>query len=279
MEHFEQKKNPEFKIENIKTPERNEVSFSPERGGIITSLKLEGKEILYLDNETFKNNEVNVKGGIPILFPNAGPIPDEIKTEELKNLKPHGFARDSKFIAEKMKNGFKETLVSNEETKKVYPYNFNLEVEGKFEEDDSFSITQTVENLEKDKEMPISSGLHPYFKVPSEEKKNIKFNFEGGKFVEEQIKKWGENIKAISTKNPNKPMEVEIPGLGTLIFEISKEYKRVWVWSQEGKDFICIEPVMRDKGGIISDPEIIKSGEKLALSFKITIKNNNENQN
>jgi galactose mutarotase-like enzyme len=275
MNSFEQKIKQGPKIETIKTPEGNEVSFSPERGGIITSIKFNGKEILYLDEETFNNIETNVKGGVPILFPNAGPIPDEIKTEEFKDLKQHGFARNLKWDAQKTPDGFIETLNSNEQTDKIYPYKFKLTIQGKFDDNNSFTIMQIIENLETDKDMPVSSGLHPYFKVLSEEIKKIKFK--ELETIEEQIKKWGENIKAISTKNPNKPMEVEIPGLGTLIFEISEEYKRVWVWSQEGKDFICIEPVMRDKGGIVSDPEIIKPGEKLVLSFKI--KNNNENKN
>ena len=271
MESFEKKKNLEFKTETIRTPEGNEVSFSPDRGGIITSLKLEGEEILYFDSETFKNTETNVKGGIPILFPNAGPIPDEIKTEELKNLKQHGFARDSRFTAEKIRNGFKETLTSNEETKKVYPYDFNFELEGIFEDDGSFTITQTVENMEKDNEMPISSGLHPYFKVPSTEKKNIKFNFEGGKEIEEKVEIWT-NGKAVSVTNPNTPIEIYIPKLGTLVITASKEYKRIWGWSQEGKDFVCVEPVMNDKGGIITNPEKIKPNEKHISKVNLLLK-------
>lgn len=271
MESFEQKKNPEFRIESIKTPEGNEVSFSPDRGGIITSLKLEGEEILYLDKETFNNVELSVKGGIPILFPNAGPIPDEIKTEELKDLKQHGFARDSKFISQKTQNGFKETLTSNEETKKVYPYDFTLELEGIFENDGSFTIIQTVENLEKEKEIPISSGFHPYFRVSSEEKKNIKFNFEEGKAIEEQIEKWA-NGKAVSVANPNAPIEIYIPKLGTLVITASKEYKRIWGWSQAERDFVCVEPVMNDKGGIITNPEKIKPKEKHISKINILLK-------
>ena len=271
MESFEKKKNLEFKTETIRTPEGNEVSFSPDRGGIITSLKLEGEEILYFDSKTFKDTETNVKGGIPILFPNAGPIPDEIKTEELKNLKQHGFARDSRFTAEKLRNGFKETLTSNEETKKVYPYDFNFELEGIFEDDGSFTITQTVENMEKDNEMPISSGLHPYFKVPSTEKKNIKFNFEGGKEIEEKVEIWT-NGKAVSVTNPNTPIEIYIPKLGTLVITASKEYKRIWGWSQEGKDFVCVEPVMNDKGGIITNPEKIKPNEKHISKVNLLLK-------
>lgn len=269
MEKFEQKNNI-LKIETVKSPEDSEVSFCPERGGIITSIKIKGKEILYLDEETFKNSEVNVKGGVPILFPNAGQIPDEIKFENLKNLKQHGFARDSKFNSEKTTDGFKENLISNSNTKEVYPYDFNLSLDCHFGKDNSFSIIQTVENTGEN-EMPISSGFHPYFKVPSEQKNNIKFNFKGGDFVEEQVAVWA-NGKAVSIENPNTPLEVEIPGLGILVFNISKEYQRIWVWSQEGKDFVCIEPVMRDKGGIILNPEIIKTKEKLTTTFNILLK-------
>lgn len=271
MEQFELKKNPQLKIETVKTPEGNEVSCCPERGGIITSLKLNGKEVLYLDQETFQNREVNVKGGIPVLFPNAGPMPDETKTEELKNLKQHGFARESKWDYQKGANGFTETLSSDEKSKEVYPYDFRLSLNGSFEENGSFTVAQTVENHEKEKEMPISSGFHPYFKVQSSEKKNIKFDFPGGEKVEEQIEKWA-NGKAVSIENTGDDMKVNIPELGTLVFKISKEYKRLWVWSMKGKDFVCIEPFMRGEGGIVLDPEIIKPGEKIELSFNLAIK-------
>jgi len=69
----------EFKIITIKGPNNNEVSFCPERGGIVTSLKLKGTEIFYLDEETFQNKNENIRGGIPILFPNMGEINKFIK--------------------------------------------------------------------------------------------------------------------------------------------------------------------------------------------------------
>ncbi len=271
MNSFLQKNRPELKIETVKTNTGNETSYCLERGGIITSIKFSGKEILSLDNETFNNIENSVRGGIQILFPNAGAIPEELQEGELKNLKRHGFARDKKWEAKTTDNGFIETLNSNEETEKIYPYKFKLTIKAEFDTDKSFSITQITENLEKDKEMQISSGLHPYFKVPNDEKKNIKFNFPGGEIIEGQTEKWA-NDEYISIDNPGVPTEIYIPNLGTLVFEISKEYKEIWVWSQAGKDFICIEPVMRSVGSIISDPAKIKPGEKNIVSFKILMK-------
>lgn len=268
MKEFGMEKNPQLKIETVKTPEGNEVSFCPERGGIITSIKFDGNEVLYMDDETFNNKEVNVKGGVPILFPNAGPIHDEIKTDELKNLKQHGFVREFKWNYQKEENGFSEVLTSNPKTKEIFPYDFKLSIKANFD-NNSFIIKQEVENTDKEKILPISSGFHPYFKVSSREKKNINFNFQGGEKIKEKTEIWA-NGEVVSVENPNVPFTVDIPGLGELHFEISKEYKRILVWSQEGKDFVCIEPVMRDKGGIVSDPEKIQPGVKHESFFKIS---------
>ncbi|MFA6000371.1 MAG: hypothetical protein WC783_05370 [Candidatus Paceibacterota bacterium] len=263
-----------LKIETVRTPDGGEVSYCPERGGIITSIKLHGKEILYLDEATLRDTSVNVKGGVPVLFPNAGPIPDELKTPELANLEQHGFARKQKWQPLMTIDGFIVSLEANDETKKVFPYDFDLSIIGKLERDGSFTISQQAENFEIGKDMPVSFGLHPYFRVPSGLKKDIRFNFEGGKVIEENIEQWenGKPIKAVSIANPGGPFEVSIPELGTLVFTISPEYKRVWIWSQTGKDFICVEPVMRDAGGIVKDPEMLKIHQKYSASMNVQLK-------
>lgn len=271
-ENFFERKQQFFKIETIKGPKDGELSFCPERGGIINSLKLEGKEILYLDEETFKDTHTNVKGGIPILFPNAGPLDENYLYPELEQ---HGFARKLKWQKENIENGFRETLEENEETKNLYPYNFNLSQSGIFEQDGSFTLNQEVENKEESKEMPLSMGLHPYFKVSNPEKKNIKFNFEGGREIEEKVEIWA-NGKAVSIDNPkiknsDAILEVDIPNLGKLLIDVSKEYQKIWVWSMAEKDFVCIEPVMRDKNGLIDNPEKMKPKEifKTKVNFKL----------
>ena len=163
-----------FKIETIKFSKNSEVSFCPTRGGLVTSLKLKGKEILYFDEETFNSGESSIRGGIPILFPNAG----ELKENTLyPNLKRHGFARDLEWASLVGVDQFTETLSANQSTKDVYPYNFRLSISGKFEENNSFTLTQEVENKEIGMSLPVAMGLHPYIKVKNEDKKNIKFNF------------------------------------------------------------------------------------------------------
>ncbi|MDE2030957.1 MAG: hypothetical protein KGI58_01710 [Patescibacteria group bacterium] len=264
----------EENIKKITIVEGNQASFCPMRGGIITSIKLKGKEILYLDEDTFKNSEVNVRGGIPILFPNAGPLEN---STEFPNLKQHGFARNSdKWQSELNNNYFKEVLISDDDTLKLYPYNFQLSIEGILEKNGSFTLIQKVLNKEINKDIPVSMGLHPYFKVSNDHKKNIKFNFEGGEYIEDNIDMWS-NGKFISIDNPSvlnstSIMEISIPSLGMLEIKASPEYKKIWIWSLPDKDFICIEPVMRDNGGLVDNPEMIKPNEILSAQININLK-------
>lgn len=262
----------DYIIKTTKDQNNNEVSFSPSRGGMITSLKFKGKEILYFDEETFLDKDKSVRGGIPILFPNAGELE---KNDIFPNLKRHGFAKNMEWKEDFRETGFKETLILNNDTKKVYPFDFDLSVSGIFEGDGSFTFIQEVKNLEGSKELPISMGLHPYFKVLDEEKKNIRFNFEGGDLAVEQMSVW-ENSGTVyidnpKIKDPNATMNIDIPDLGTLILDVSIEYKKIWIWSIPKNNFICIEPVMRGLNGLINDPLEIKINEPFVANINIKL--------
>ena len=67
-------------------------------------------------------------------------------------------------------------------------------------------------------------------------------------------------------------MEVIIPDLGTLIIDASKEYEKIWIWSIPEKDFICIEPVMRDEGGLVNNPQKIDPKEIFNASVNFLLK-------
>ncbi|HAQ02319.1 TPA: hypothetical protein DEP30_00135 [Candidatus Nomurabacteria bacterium] len=262
----------DYKIETIYGSDNSEASFCRERGGMVTLLKLQGKEVLYFDKATFLNKNESVRGGIPILFPNAGELD---KNDTFPNLKRHGFAREMDWKREESEVGFKESLDSSIEMKEVFPFDFKLTVLGKFENDGSFTLSQEVENMEKEKEMPIAMGLHPYFKVPNTEKGYIKFNCDKGREVEDNIEIWS-NGGTVYMDNPNindeyNLIKVEIPSLGTLVINSSIEYEKVWVWSMAGKDFVCIEPMMRGVNGLIDEPLLIKPGSrfKVSVNFKL----------
>jgi len=262
-----------LEIKTIKVGD-NEVSVCPERGGIITSIKFGDTEILYLNEDNFNDTKSNVRGGIPILFPNAGPITNA--DSEFSKLKQHGFARISdKWIFEKTENGFIETLTSNEETLEAYPFNFKLSVIGNFEKDGSFTLTQKVKN-EDNQEIPVSFGLHPYFNVPADQKDKIEFNFLGGDIIKNETENWSHD-GTTSIDNPkladqSANLNVNIPLLGELIITPSSEYQKIWVWSMLDKNFICIEPAMRNPNGLVDDPEIIEPDKTFSASVNFKLK-------
>jgi galactose mutarotase-like enzyme len=110
----------------------SQLEVVPERGGIITKWRVQGQEILYLDAERFANPELSVRGGIPILFPICGNLPDNTYTYngQQYTLKQHGFARDFPWeVADQVtQEAASLTLVlnSNEQTRAVYPFDFQL---------------------------------------------------------------------------------------------------------------------------------------------------------
>ena len=66
-------------------------------------------------------------------------------------------------------------------------------------------------------------------------------------------------------------MEIIIPSLGTISINTSVEYKKIWIWSLPGKDFICVEPVMRDINGLIDDPQVVEPNKTFTakVNFKL----------
>ena len=184
-----------LKIEKINGPNDSEMSFCPERGGIITSMKIKGVELFYFDKERFNDPDKSDRGGVPILFPMSGP---PTKEGPFSKLKQHGFARNSdnwKIEKTEEENEFIEILESNDKTKEIFPYDFVLKMRSKIEDDGSIIISQEVEN-KGENEMPISMGLHPYFNVPEGKKEEIKFDFSGGKEIEREIKKWQKHFRS-----------------------------------------------------------------------------------
>jgi galactose mutarotase-like enzyme len=106
----------------------------------------------------------------PVLFPIVGTLKNDTYCYEGKeyHLPRHGFAREKEFdvnVESNSKATF--TLVSNEETLKVYPFEFELslvyEIVG-----NKVSCTYIVKNNGKE-QMLFSVGAHPAFAVPLDE--------------------------------------------------------------------------------------------------------------
>lgn len=229
-----------------------------------------------MDWVTFLNPKVSVKGGIPIMFPLAGGLPEGVVIPaELSALKQHGFARESSgWLCSTIDGTLVEQLREDKESLRVFPYQFDLTTRGVLEKDGSCSINQVVYNSGTGLPLPISIGLHPYFKVPRDAKEDIKFDFPGGEAVRANLKGWTGG-KAMSIPNPfltdGVPIEVTIPGTGKLNIMASCEYERIWFWSKPDTDYICIEPVMGDKGRIVKNPVNVWPHARAATSVNIRL--------
>lgn len=248
---------------------RTTAKVAPERGGIVTSFKVYGDEILYLDRQTFEDPTKNVRGGIPILFPNAGALKGEPY-----HLDQHGFARRMPWTLEELvDDSVVMKLIANDETKAKYPFDFELKLRVRV-----FPYGRIQHALEiynpGEKGLPTAYGAHPYFKIADNLKPNIRTDIKGFdpasvNWVEEYDKAFPTEFHAV---------EVEIPANeGSLarrlrISATPDLFQVLYIWSLPGKDFLCIEPWSR-LDNALNDPKqtvFIQPGHSLTLPMAIT---------
>ncbi|HSM81258.1 MAG TPA: aldose epimerase, partial [Nodosilinea sp.] len=143
------------------------LEIVPERGGLVTRWQVEGQDIFYFDSDRFANPELSVRGGIPILFPICGNLPDNQYRldDETYSLKQHGFARDLPWqvTQQTVDNaaGLTLELTSSKATLAQYPFDFKLAFTFRLS-GHILELQQRFTNL-ADRPMPFSTGLHPYF--------------------------------------------------------------------------------------------------------------------
>jgi hypothetical protein len=77
------------------------------------------------------------------------------------------------------------------------------------------------------------------------------------------------NWETVYLDNPGN-IQVIFPDWKTLELNYDNGYKKLWIRSEEWKDFICIEPVYGDEDTLLDNPLILKNGEE--KTFEITIK-------
>ena len=157
----------------------DQLAVVPERGGLVTSWLANGEERLYFDAERFADPSKSVRGGIPVLFPVCGNLPDN--RLELPQgtfaLAQHGFARDRPWQLQALADGrgIRLELCDDAITRASYPFAFRLVLEVRLEPA-ALAIRALVRHEAEDAPgsavagavsaaMPFALGLHPYFAV------------------------------------------------------------------------------------------------------------------
>lgn len=229
----------------------------------ISTFGAEIKSILdFYGEERIHQADMFWKGSAPVLFPICGKLYDgnlRINKKKYK-LNSHGFARDSEFeIIEFTDDMAVFSLVSTEETKKQYPYDFELIITYKLlgkAIDVSYVVINRSEN-----EMFFSIGSHegyncmsglnsyliefeteecakPYSDVEGElplPTSPIKsFNLSDELFDSSRsiiFKNPTSNVLFLKSKDGKEKIRVEYEGFDYLV-----------IWSKPNTQFVCIEP-------------------------------------
>ncbi|MDX2216493.1 MAG: hypothetical protein SFY66_24735 [Oculatellaceae cyanobacterium bins.114] len=234
---------------------QSQIEVVPERGGIVTRWQFQGHDIFYLDEARFTNPELTVRGGIPILFPICGNLPDNTYTHkgQVYTLKQHGFAREMPW--EVVDQGTEDSaslslqLTSNEQTRAVYPFDFQVVFTYKLH-GNSLELHQRFTNHSSDP-MPFSTGLHPYFAVA--DKSQLQLDIPGTEFFNQQTQsietysgqfdfEQDEIDAAFRNVTRQTATATDVNAKFRLTLDYDALYSTVVFWTVKGKDFYCLEP-------------------------------------
>lgn len=260
------------------------IDVLPERGGIVSQWRIGSHHLLYLDRDRFLNPSLSIRGGIPILFPICGNLPDDRYTvgDTTYVLPQHGFGRTLPWqVVEQSTEGAASltlSLTSNDQTRPVYPFEFAIEftyrLVGRSLEIHQRYVNHSTESL------PFSTGLHPYFNVADKSKLRLDipateyqpkgdsntYAFDGSfDYDQDEIDVAFTNVSArtASVTEGDRTLRLDYDGLySTLVF-----------WTVKGKDFYCLEPWSAPRNAINSGQHLthLPAGESLETTVKMTL--------
>ena len=265
------------------------------KGAELSSLQKGGKNYIWEINSEFWNKTS------PILFPIVGALKNGEYFHEGKvyKLSRHGFARDFEFeVIENSENAVVFSLKSNEETLKVYPFHFELQL-SYILEGNKLMVKYQIINRSSEK-MYYSIGAHPAF--------NINGNFEDFSLIFDDEKdletyKLEQDLFSGKTEilklNGNVlPLQYELFEEDALVFKnfatksltLAKDNESVMkvsfpdfpylgIWTKKDAPFICIEPWLgiadnANTSGKIEEKEgiqILENNSKKQIAWSVEL--------
>jgi galactose mutarotase-like enzyme len=237
----------------------------------------------------------------PILFPIVGTLKNNTYTFNSiqYHLNRHGFARERIFeLIEESENSATFSIQSSEETLKVYPFHFELQIRYKLE-GKSLSINYNVINKGNSK-MPFSIGAHPAFSF-SDNFENYSIQFEKEEVLAYHLLEndlISNEINIVPTDNNLVRLDYKLFKNDALIFKSLKsnyltllengkpflkvryeDFPHLGIWTKKDAAFLCIEPwfgysdSLESSGDLLEKEgiQILGSGETFTSKFSIEI--------
>lgn len=275
-----------------------------EMGAEVTRIydKTEDNEILW------EGNPVYWKRHSPVLFPNVGKT---YKNRVLINgtqypTSQHGFARDNVFTCIEAANEKASFMFrSSEETKEVYPFDFELHINYKLNKKE-LTVEWQVKNC-GDETMYFTIGGHPAFRFakPEETKADYVLKVPGKEKLEYvliDISCGCANVDEVHTLQLSEetyPLSDELFAKDALVVD-NGQIEEAWlchkdgtpyvgvrsagfpnygIWSVEGAPFVCLEPWMGRCDNIGFNAELsekpnvnkVEAGEKFIKDYTIVV--------
>ena len=256
----------------------------PERGGIVTRWRLGDRPLLYLDSDRFADPSKSIRGGIPILFPICGNVENDQYEWKGKTytLKQHGFARDMPWEVgdQSTDNGAALTLklASNEATRKVYPFDFEVGFTYRLL-GQSLHIEQQYHNR-ADEPMPFSTGLHTYFAVANKNKLKLdipsaaytKKDETGHHSFDGTLDYSQDEIDIAFGELQRTDAVVDDLGARSRIkTDFDDAYSTLVFWTVKGKDYYCLEPWSAGRNAMNTGKNLTILEPQATRTFRITL--------
>ncbi|MFV8361394.1 aldose 1-epimerase family protein [Flavobacterium sp. LS1P3] len=265
-------------------------------GAELISLKTnQNKEYIWEGNPEFWGKHS------PILFPIVGTLKDNsFHHNEIEyHLSRHGFARDMEFeLTDVTDNSATFSIQSSEETLKVYPFEFELQLIYTLDKN-NLSIAYKVINKGKCT-MPFAIGAHPAFALPNQFE-NYAIAFEKEEPLEYYLLEndlISNNTKQLEVHNKHIPLTYDLFENDALIFKILqsdtltilenenpilrihfKDFPSLGIWTKMNAPFLCIEPwfgysdTNENSGNLLEKEgiQILESNETFYSKFSIEV--------
>ena len=230
----------------------SQVVIAPERGALVTSFKVLGRELLYLDRATLNDAGKNVRGGIPVLFPAPGKLEADTwhAAGQSGQMKQHGFARNLPWTVREDATGAAAVtllLDSNADTHAQYPWAFQAQLRFALE-GRSLRIVARVRN-ESQTTLPFALGYHPYFLAS--DKRQLRIDTRATRAFD-NVAKQTLPFKGFDLDLAEVDLHLLDHGSSASALHFadgsyvsltgSPEFTHWVVWTLSGKDFVCLEP-------------------------------------
>lgn len=145
---------------------RLQAEIEPDYGGMVSALKIEGIDVLFLDEKKILSSPV-ASGGIPILFPFAGKtLNDRYEVDGKVYYMPmHGFLKNRTFAVKRVESDCAELWIKNDQAvmDRNYPFEFKFFIFYQITNESLLIKTEIYNNSKKT--LIHSLGWHPYYRV------------------------------------------------------------------------------------------------------------------